>query len=158
MDPIAESSGSAPITLPSLFAGVGGFDLALEQVGMRCVGHVEIDPICRSILARHLLEVARHDDVRTTLAWWHATARRPRVDLVCAGWPCQAVSQDGRRVGLAGSRSGMFFDLVRVVGALSPRWLLLENVPGRPISDSARYRPIGTVVAVAVIAVEVPRA
>jgi site-specific DNA-cytosine methylase len=118
-----------PMTFLSLFAGIGGFDLALERVGMRCVGQVEIDPVCRSILARHFPEVARHDDVRTTIAWWHAQPR-PAVELVCAGWPCQDVSQAGRRAGLAAARTGLFFDLARVIGALSPRWLLLENVPG----------------------------
>jgi site-specific DNA-cytosine methylase len=117
------------MTFLSLFAGIGGFDLALGRAGMRCVGQVEIDPVCRSILARHFPEVARHDDVRTAIAWWHAQPR-PAVELVCAGWPCQDVSQAGRRAGLAGARTGLFFDLARVVGALSPRWLLLENVPG----------------------------
>jgi DNA (cytosine-5)-methyltransferase 1 len=118
-----------PMTFLSLFAGIGGFDLALTRLGMRCVGQVEIDPVCRSILARHFPEVARHDDVRTTIAWWH-THLRPAVDLICAGWPCQDVSQAGRRAGLTGPRTGLFFDLASVVGALSPRWLLLENVPG----------------------------
>jgi DNA (cytosine-5)-methyltransferase 1 len=117
------------MTFLSLFAGIGGFDLALARVGMRCVGQVEIDPVCRLILARHFPEVARHDDVRTTIAWWYAQPRPP-VDLICAGWPCQDVSQAGRRAGLAGARTGLFFELARVIGALSPRWLLLENVPG----------------------------
>jgi site-specific DNA-cytosine methylase len=117
------------MTFLSLFAGIGGFDLALARVGMRCVGQVEINPVCRSILARHFPEVARHDDVRTTIDWWHAQPR-PAVELICAGWPCQDVSQAGRRAGLAGPRTGLFFELARVIGALSPRWLLLENVPG----------------------------
>lgn len=118
-----------PMTFLSLFAGIGGFDLALTRLGLRCVGQVEIDPICRSILARHFPEVARHDDVRTTIAWWH-TQPRPAVDLICAGWPCQDVSQAGRRAGLASVRSGLFFAIARVVGALRPRWVLLENVVG----------------------------
>ncbi len=118
-----------PMTFLSLFAGIGGFDLALTRLGIRCVGQVEIDPVCRSILARHFPEVPRHDDVRTTIAWWH-THPRPAVDLICAGWPCQDVSQAGRRAGLAGTRTGLFFALASVVSALSPGWLLLENVPG----------------------------
>src|SRR6266542_6866972 len=118
----------SPMTFLSLFAGIGGFDLALTRLGMRCVGQVEIHPVCRSILARHFPEVARHDDVRTTIAWWHTLAR-PAVDLICAGWPCQDVSQAGRRAGLAGTRTGLFFELARVIGA--------------PISTlaSARERP-----------------
>src|SRR6266540_4358164 len=127
----------SPMTFLSLFAGIGGFDLALTRLGMRCVGQVEIHPVCRSILARHFPEVARHDDVRTTIAWWHTLAR-PAVDLICAGWPCQDVSQAGRRAGLAGTRTGLFFELARVIGALSPRWILLENVPGLLTSNKGQ--------------------
>jgi len=120
-----------PLTFLSLFAGVGGFDLALTRLGMRCCGQVEIDPVCRSILARHFPEVPRHDDVRTTIAWWASTPQpRPRLDLVTAGFPCQDVSTAGRRAGLAGARTGLFFDLARAIDALHPRWVLLENVPG----------------------------
>ncbi len=117
------------MTFLSLFAGVGGFDLALTRLGMRCVGQVEVDPAARRVLARYFPEAARHDDIHTTIAWWHTTPR-PRVDLICAGWPCQDLSQAGRRAGLAGPRSGLFFALARVVDALHPGWLLLENVPG----------------------------
>jgi C-5 cytosine-specific DNA methylase len=77
-----------PMTFLSLFAGIGGFDLALTRLGMRCVGQVEIDPVCRSILTRHFPEVARHDDVRTTIAWWH-THPQPAVDLICAAGPAR---------------------------------------------------------------------
>jgi DNA (cytosine-5)-methyltransferase 1 len=115
----------------SLFAGIGGFDLALTRLGMRCCGQVEIHPAWRSILARHYPEVPRHDDVRTTIACWHAQPQpRPRLDLVTAGLPCQDVSQAGRRAGLTGARTGLFFDLARAIDALHPRWVLLENVPG----------------------------
>jgi hypothetical protein len=101
------TGGSPAMTFLSLFAGIGGFDLPLTRLGMRCVGQVELDPAAQRVLARHLPEAARHDDIHTTLAWWHATPR-PRVDLVCAGWPCQDLSQAGRRAGLAGPRSGLF--------------------------------------------------
>jgi DNA (cytosine-5)-methyltransferase 1 len=117
------------MTFLSLFAGVGGFDLALARLGLRCVGQVELDPAARRVLARHFPETARHDDIHTTIAWWHAIPR-PHVNLICAGWPCQDLSQAGRRAGLAGPRSGLFYELARVVDALHPGWLLLENVPG----------------------------
>ena len=119
------------MTVLSAFAGVGGFDLALERVGMRCVGQVEIDPACRGVLARHFPEVDRHDDIRTAIDWW-AARPRPPLDLLTGGFPCQDLStaNTGGRAGLAGQRSGLFFDLARAVGALRPRWLLLENVTG----------------------------
>ncbi len=126
------------MTFLSAFAGVGGFDLALSRVGMRCVGQVEIDPACRSVLARHFLEVDRHDDIRTAVGWW--TARpRPTLDLLTGGFPCQDLSTANTgRAGLAGQRSGLFFDLARTVGALRPRWLLLENVTGLLHCDQGR--------------------
>jgi DNA (cytosine-5)-methyltransferase 1 len=119
------------MTFLSAFAGVGGFDLALERIGMRCVGQVEIDPACRSVLARHFPEVPRHDDIRTAIDWWAARPRSP-LDLLTGGFPCQDLStaNTAGRAGLAGQRSGLFYDLGRAVGALRPRWLLLENVTG----------------------------
>jgi DNA (cytosine-5)-methyltransferase 1 len=121
----------------SLFAGVGGFDLPLTRLGMECVGQVELDAGCRSVLARHFPEVPRHDDIRTTTSWWQAQGR-PAVDLVCAGFPCQDLSVAGRRAGLAGPRSGLFFDLAGVIGAVRPGWVLLENVPGLLSSNQGR--------------------
>jgi DNA (cytosine-5)-methyltransferase 1 len=139
---VARAGPPAPMTFLSLFAGVGGFDLGLERAGMHCAGQVEINPTARRILARRFPEVPRHDDVRTTIGWWQAEPR-PGVDLVCAGFPCQDLSTAGRRAGLAGERSGLFFDLARTVGALHPRWVLLENVPG--LLSSNRGRDFGTV-------------
>ncbi len=71
----------------SLFAGIGGLDLGLERAGMRVVGQVEIDPFCRSVLARHWPEVPCHDDVRTAASWWRSR-RRPAVHVVAGGFPC----------------------------------------------------------------------
>jgi len=120
-----------PMTFLSAFAGIGGFELALERVGMRCAGQIEIDPACRAVLARHFPEVERHDDIRTALDWWLARPRPP-LDLLTGGFPCQDLStaNTAGRSGLSGGRSGLFHELARVVGALRPRWLLLENVTG----------------------------
>src|SRR6266511_3643941 len=124
-------SADRPLTFLSAFAGIGGFDLALERVGMRCIGQVEIDPACRNVLDRHFPEVPRHDDIRTATRWW-AAQPRPLVDVLTAGFPCQDLSTANTtgRAGLAGPRSGLFFDLAHTIGALRPRWVLLENVTG----------------------------
>lgn len=113
----------------SLFAGIqiGGLELGLERAGMTTVGQVEIDPYCRSILARHWPEVPRHDDVRTAVDWWF-TADRPRVDVVAGGFPCQPFSTAGRRRGTADERWGWPW-MERVVRALRPRHVIVENVP-----------------------------
>lgn len=111
----------------SLFAGVGGFDLGFEQAGMEPVAQVEIDPKCRELLGRRWPDVEKHDDVRT----FDGTRFAGAVDLVCGGFPCQDVSLAGRRAGMGeGTRSGLFYEAVRIVEECKPRWVVLENVPG----------------------------
>ena len=115
-----------PLNVLSLFAGIGGLELGLERAGMTTVGQVEIDPYCQRVLARHWPEVDRHDDVRTTAAWWDAQPR-PTVDVVCGGFPCQPFSEAGRRLGTDDPRWGWpwFADVVR---AVRPRYVVVENV------------------------------
>jgi len=109
----------------SVFAGIGGFDLALERAGMTCAWQIENDENCLSVLRRHWPDVPKHGDVRTLTGH-----ELPPVDLICAGFPCQDLSVAGKRRGIRGERSGVFFDLMRIVRMVGPRWLLLENVPG----------------------------
>jgi DNA (cytosine-5)-methyltransferase 1 len=110
----------------SLFAGIGGLELGLERAGMTTVGQVELDPYCQRVLARHWPEVPRHDDVRTAPAWWLGESR-PRVDVVCGGFPCQPFSEAGSRLGIADERWGWpwFADVVR---AVRPGYVVVENV------------------------------
>jgi DNA (cytosine-5)-methyltransferase 1 len=93
---------------------------------MTVVGQVEIDPWCRKVLAKHWPEVPRHDDVRTAVEWW---ADRRAPDLVAGGFPCQPVSQAGKKLAQADERWlwPAFADVVR---ELRPRYVLVENVPG----------------------------
>ena len=117
---------SKPLTYLSLFSGIGGLDLGLEEAGMECVGQVEMDPFCQLVLATHWPEVPRHDDVRTTATWWLG-ATRPRVDVVAGGVPCQPFSRAGRKRGVGDERWGWpwMFDVIR---AVRPRYVLVENV------------------------------
>jgi DNA (cytosine-5)-methyltransferase 1 len=110
----------------SLFSGIGGLELGLERAGMSTVGQVEIDPFCRAVLTRHFPEVDRHDDVRTAPAWWRAH-RRPRVDLVAGGFPCQPFSSAGFKLGIADARWGWPW-MLGVLDAVRPRYVLIENV------------------------------
>jgi DNA (cytosine-5)-methyltransferase 1 len=111
----------------SLFSGIGGLDLGLDRAGMTCVGQVELDPYCRTVLERHWPEVPKHDDVRTTPRWWTAQPR-PAVRLVAGGFPCQPFSTAGLRGGTGDARWGWpwFRDVVR---AVRPQYVLVENVP-----------------------------
>lgn len=110
----------------SLFSGIGGLELGLERAGMTVVGQVEINPFCRTVLARHWPEVPRHDDVRTTPAWW-TDQPRPTVDLVAGGFPCQPFSDAGQRRGVADERWGWPW-MRDVIDTTRPAYVLIENV------------------------------
>lgn len=109
----------------SLFAGIGGLELGIERAipGASVAWQVEIDPFCRRVLERHWPQAVRHDDVCT-----FPTPTTERVDVICGGFPCQDLSVAGRGAGLDGTRSGLFFEYVRVVRALRPRVVVMENV------------------------------
>jgi DNA (cytosine-5)-methyltransferase 1 len=129
------------LTFGSLFSGVGGMDLGLERAGLRCVFQVEIDPFCRRVLAKHWPDVRRHDDVRT---FPPGNPDDWRCDLIAGGFPCQDISNAGRRAGIGGVRSGLWFEFARVVRLVRPRCALVENVAallergvGRVLGDLA---------------------
>ena len=111
----------------SLFSGIGGFDLAFERAGMECVAVCEIDKNAQSVLRRHFPKAELFDDVRKVGKETHG---RKTIDLVCGGFPCQDVSIAGRRAGLAGERSGLWFEFARIIDEIEPRWVIIENVPG----------------------------
>lgn len=122
----------------SLFAGVGGFDLGFERAGHTCIGQVEIDQKCQQVLAKHWPDVPRHDDVRTANDWADRVGLVGRTDLVCGGFPCQDLSVAGKRAGLAGERSGLFWDALAFATHVKARWIVLENVPGLLTSNQGR--------------------
>lgn len=112
------------MTFLSLFAGIGGMDLGLERAGMRCVGQVEIDPFCRRVLAKHWPDVPRWDDVRT----FNAGMLKEKPDLIAGGFPCQDISNAGKRAGIGGERSGLWSEFYRLICEIRPRFVLVENV------------------------------
>jgi DNA (cytosine-5)-methyltransferase 1 len=106
------------------------FDLGLERTGgFKTTAFCEIDPFCRRVLAKHWPEVPCYHDVRDL------TADRLRadgisVDVICGGFPCQDISIAGKGAGLAGERSGLWSEIVRLSRELRPRFVLVENVTG----------------------------
>jgi DNA (cytosine-5)-methyltransferase 1 len=122
----------------SLFAGVGGFDLGLELAGHECIAQVEIDKHCRTVLDKHWPDVPKHDDVRSAIEFADRVGLVGRTDLVCGGFPCQDVSVAGKRAGLAGERTGLFWDALAFTTHVQAGWLLLENVPGLLTSNQGR--------------------
>lgn len=114
------------LTVGELFAGIGGFGLGLERTGgFKVSWQVENDSFALKVLKKHWPEVRRHDDVctfpPTAVDEW-------KVDVICAGFPCQDISVSGRNAGIKGDRSGLFFEVVRITKRLQPKYLLLENV------------------------------
>jgi len=127
-----------------LFAGIGGFGLAATRAGMGIAWAVEIDPFAKAVYrARLHSETGVWPDVRE---FPPDEKHGPMgVDVITAGFPCQDVSVAGKRKGLVGERSGLFWEVIRVARRLRPRWLLLENVPG--LFSSHRGRDFETVLA-----------
>jgi DNA (cytosine-5)-methyltransferase 1 len=120
------------LTFGSLFAGVGGFDLGMEAAGWSCAWQVEWDAKCQQVLARHWPDVPRWGDVCDLNG-----AQLPPVDCVTFGSPCQDLSVAGKRAGLDGERSGLFFEAIRIIEEMRdatdhafPRWAVWENVAG----------------------------
>lgn len=112
----------------SLFAGIGGFDLGLEQAGMRVVAQCEIDPFCQRVLAKHWPEVPCYDDVRELSAARLVRDGVGNIDVICGGFPCQDVSSSGAKAGLAGQRSGLWFEYLRLIREIRPAYTIVENV------------------------------
>lgn len=109
----------------SVFSGIGGFDLGLDKAGMTCAWQVEIDPACQKVLSKHCPDVPKHGDIRDV-----GKHNLKAVDVICGGFPCQDLSIAGKRQGLAGERSGLWFELARIIEELRPGWVVIENVPG----------------------------
>lgn len=116
----------------SLFAGVGGFDLGFEAAGMECCFQVEWDKHCQQVLAYHWPDVPRWSDVSDVNG-----AELPPVDVITFGSPCQDLSVAGKRAGLDGGRSNLFFEATRIIREMRdgtdgvfPRVAVWENVPG----------------------------
>ena len=120
----------------SLFSGVGGFDMGLENAGMQTVFQCEWDKHANTILNKHWPHVPKWEDV-STLTGKHILSKAPVIDVVAWGSPCQDLSVAGKRAGLEGGRSGLFHEGIRIIKELRketngqyPRISIWENVVG----------------------------
>ena len=115
-------------TVLDLFSGIGGFSLGLERAGMQTVAFCEIEPFPRAVLKKHWPEVPCYEDVRTLTAE-RLASDGITADGICGGFPCQDLSAAGRMAGMGkGTRSGLFYEIMRLVDELRPKFVLLENV------------------------------
>ena len=114
-----------PLKILDTFAGIGGFSYAAEKLvrGFETTQFIEIDPYCQKILKKHWPHVPIHDDIKTF------TAFPGQYDLITGGFPCQDLSVAGRRAGITKeTRSGLFYELIRVIRLVRPKFIVLENV------------------------------
>jgi DNA (cytosine-5)-methyltransferase 1 len=119
------------LTGVSLFAGVGGFDLAMQRQGVKVVASVEIDKKCNEVLAKHFPEATQFTDVTTVKGEDLINAGfNPSKGIITGGFPCQDLSVAGKRAGLAGERSGLFWEIARIVDETQTEYFVIENVPG----------------------------
>lgn len=106
-----------------LFAGIGGFELGLRQSGHETALLCDVLPASRAVLRTHFPQADYHDDLTTLRSL-------PRdVDALCAGFPCQDLSQAGRTAGLAGGRSGLITEVFRLLSRRRIPTVVVENVP-----------------------------
>ena len=112
-----------------LFSGIGGFSLGLERTGgFETVAFCEIEPFPRKVLAKHWPGVPQYEDV-TKLTGDILRRDGIAVDVITGGFPCQDISTAGKQAGIKeGTRSGLWSEIVRLIGELSPRYVIVENV------------------------------
>lgn len=116
--------------LLDLFSGIAGFSLAARWLDWQTVAFAEIDPFCRSVIRKHWPRTPIFEDIRDVSATSLRAAGIDHVDIACGGFPCQDISLAGKGDGIHASRSGLWWEMRRVVSDVRPRWLVVENVPG----------------------------
>jgi DNA-cytosine methyltransferase len=111
------------MTHGSLFSGIGGIDLGFEMAGIKTTWTCEIDDWCNEILEKRFPDATQYKDIKDI-----GKHNLQSVDIISGGFPCQDISTAGKGVGLDGDRSGLWFEMWRIICELQPRWVLIENV------------------------------
>ena len=113
------------LKLLDLFSGIGGFSYAAERIvgGYETTQFVEIDSYCQSVLRKNFPNTPIHDDIKTF------SAKPGQFDVFTVGFPCQDLSVAGRQRGINDeTRSGLFYESIRLLREVRPRFALFENV------------------------------
>ena len=126
----------------SFFAGIGGFDIAFERNGFTTNFLCEINPFCQSILSQHWPNVKKGNDINEI-----QSSDIPHSDVWCGGFPCQDISLArgaSRRLGLNGTRSGLFYRYAELIAEEKPEVVIIENVAG--LFNSNKGRDFGVII------------
>tara|TARA_R110000751_G_scaffold168121_1_gene273950 strand:+ start:3125 stop:3973 length:849 start_codon:yes stop_codon:yes gene_type:complete len=114
------------IKIGSLFSGIGGFELGLERAipNSKTIWQVEQNKFCQKVLRKHWPDAKIYDDVK------NITAQNVEpIDVLCGGFPCQDISIAGKQRGIhEGKKSSLWWEMLRIIGELEPRIIVLENV------------------------------
>jgi len=111
----------------------------MQRQGVKVVASVEIDSKCNEVLARHFPDATQFTDVTTVKGSDLIGAGfTPRTGIITGGFPCQDLSVAGKRAGLAGERSGLFWEIARLVEETQSEYFIIENVPGLLTSNKGR--------------------
>lgn len=116
-----------------LFAGIGGFRLGMERAGHECIGSCEWDKHARETYKKNFGSYPEYNDAKDL----HPQSL-PQFDVLCAGFPCQAFSIAGKRMGFEDTRGTVFFEIARIAKEKRPSYLFLENVKGLLNHDKGR--------------------
>ena len=117
------------MTFVDLFAGIGGFHLAFESLGAKCVYASELDRTARQIYEKNFRMVPDGDITKIS------AMDIPDHNILCAGFPCQAFSISGKKKGFEDSRGTLFFEVARIVNIKHPDIVVLENVRNFAMHD-----------------------
>jgi site-specific DNA-cytosine methylase len=125
------------LTQATFFSGIDGFGLAGEVASIRSVFHCEIDKNCQKLLRSKYPDIPIESDINNVSA---STFRKYGIkpDIISGGFPCQDLSIAGKRGGLSGKRSGMYFEFHRIVSEELPPYVIVENVPGLLSSNDGK--------------------
>ena len=115
-----------PLKILDLFSGIGGFSYAAEnffQGQFKTTQFVEINPYSQKVLAKNFKGVPIHDDIKTF------KATKGQFDIITGGFPCQDISVAGQQKGIGeGTRSGLFYECIRLLREIRPKFAIFENV------------------------------
>ncbi len=117
-------------TFIDLFAGLGGFRIALESLGAKCIYSNEWDKFAKEVYANNFGDIPEGDITKVD------ENTIPEHDILCAGFPCQAFSISGKQRGFEDSRGTLFFDVARIVKAKRPKVVFMENVKNFATHDN----------------------
>lgn len=111
-----------------LFSGIGGFSLGLERAGHETIAFCEIDEFAQKVLKKNWEGVKIYNDIKQLTKQRLSVDGINEIGIITGGFPCQDLSQAGFQKGLESERSGLWFEMLRLISELRPQYAIIENV------------------------------